>query len=89
VRLFLVGMILILLGMLVLVVGLPLAAYLGGCKFAGFVWIFPFPLIAFGNMTHAGPLLSIMSVLAFIVFVIFVVFFIISIVRHHRGESEE
>ncbi len=88
-RLFLVGIILIFLGMLVLAIGLPLVAYLGGCKFAGFVWIFPFPIIAFGNLSHMSPILSIVSVLAFIVFIIFVIFFIISLVKYHRRREEE
>jgi len=88
-RLFVIGLILIFLGMFILAVGLPLVAWLSGGKFAGFVWVFPFPVIAFGNISHMSPLLSILSILAFIVFIIFVIMFIISLVRYRRGEQEE
>ncbi len=89
-RLFVLGLILIFLGMFILAVGLPLVAWLcGGCKFAGFVWIFPFPVIAFGNVSHMSPILSILSILAFIVFIIFVVMFIISLVRYRKTEHDE
>jgi membrane protein YdbS with pleckstrin-like domain len=65
------------------------SCWISGGKFAGFVWVFPFPVIAFGNISHMSPLLSILSILAFIVFIIFVIMFIISLVRYRRGEQEE
>ncbi len=90
-RLFTIGLILILLGMFILAVGLPLLSYIScGCHVStgGFIWIFPFPVIAFGNIAHMSPLLYILSIVAFIAFIVFVILMIISYVRYRRGHEE-
>ncbi len=90
-RLFTVGLVLTIVGMFIIAIGIPLAAYLsygGHTHFAGFVWIFPFPIIAFGNISHMSPILSILSILAFIAFIIFIILLVVSYVKSRRVEEE-
>jgi len=63
-RSFLIGLLLILLGIVVLVVGIPLLFLASGLKgsFTGVIWIFPLPPLVFGNATVVKSIAGMLGV---------------------------